>query len=123
MKDKILACIIMVILILGIIINTVLITKGIDKTISSVEDLNILSESYTMLSDAEKVYGSFKKKESFISLTVNHSDLTNIEGLFSEMIGYISVGNTKDAEVTKNRLIDSLEHLRRLSGFNIDSII
>ena len=69
------------------------------------------------------LYDEFKKKETFISLTVNHEDLTRIEESFSEIIGYLSVGNADDAMVIKNRLLDSLEHLRRLSGFNIDSII
>ena len=40
-----------------------------------------------------------------------------------EMIGYLSVNDTDNARVTKNRLISYLEHLRRLSGFNIDAVI
>jgi hypothetical protein len=72
---------------------------------------------------AEEIKESFEESEGFISLTVNHEDLTNIEVCYSDLIGYLSVGMTKEAEVTKNRLVDALKHLRRLSGVNIDSII
>ena len=68
-------------------------------------------------------YRTTYEKELFISLTVNHEDLTNIEEGFAEMIGCLSVGDTAGAQITKSRLIDSLEHLGRLSGFNFDAII
>ena len=75
------------------------------------------------LDSAKSAYESFKKKETYISLTVNHADMTSIEESFSELIGYYEVGDMDGAHVTKNRLTDALEHLGRLSGFNIDAII
>ena len=96
----------------------------INEITKNVNALNIIGENYeTLVNEAEVAYDGFKKKESYISLTVNHNDLTNIEELFSEMIGYIKIDDRDEATVTKNRLLDSLEHLRRLSGFNIDAII
>lgn len=124
MKDKILAYVIMIGVVIGVIANTIFLEKQIEKISQSVVSLNISDKNYgSLLSEAKNVYDDFKKTESYISLTVNHNDLTNIEGLFSEMIGYIGVDDRAEALVTKNRLLDSLEHLRRLSGFNIDAII
>ena len=53
---------------------------------------------------------------------MSHNDLTDIESFFSEMIGYLSVSDMEGAEMAKNRLIDALAHLRRLSGVNMSSI-
>ena len=58
-----------------------------------------------------------------MGMTVSHEDLTAIETGFSEMIGYLSVGDRNGAEVTKSRLLDALGHLRRLTGINIESVI
>ena len=52
-----------------------------------------------------------------------NANMTSIEDCFVEMIGYISVNDIDNATVVKYRLKRSLEHLRRLSGFNIDAII
>lgn len=124
MKIKILA----VLLLLGIsasaAINTVALTRSINRYARKVEALEIDEYSiHPAEAEARQAYAEFKKCETFMSLTVNHNDLTAIEELFSEMIGQLSVGDASGARVTKNRLIDALSHLRRLSGVNIDSIV
>ena len=74
-------------------------------------------------SEFEKVFEEFKKAEKYISITVSHDDLTNIEDSFSEIIGAAKAGNTVGVITVKSRLKDSLLHLGRLSGINIDSIL
>ena len=121
MKEKITACVVLTVVVGFVIFNTCLLNKYIDQTISDVEELSLISAD--ALSAATEVYDTFKKRELYISLTVNHEDLTSIENLFSEMIGQLTVSDIENAKITKHRLMDALKHLRRLSGFNIDAII
>ena len=71
----------------------------------------------------ERLYKDFKKKEQYISLTVNHEDLTDVESSFSEIVGAAKANDEEAFLTIKSRLIDALDHLRRLSGINIDSIL
>ena len=121
MKDKILALIILVTVIAFVCINTVILDKQIECVIEKVDALNFKDKA--TMSDASELYVDFMKKQKYLSLTVNHDDMTCIEDCLIEMIGYVSVDDLQNAEVTKYRLKNSLEHLRRLSGFNIDAII
>ena len=121
MGVKIGAIIIMICVIAFAGINTFVLDGQISDTIDAVRGLSISSGE--VLSQAKEIHADFMKKEKYMSLTVNHEDLTSIEDCFVEMIGYISVGDSNNAEVTKSRLISYLEHLRRLSGFNIDAVI
>ncbi len=120
-KVKVFAVVTLAAILIGVIINTVVIEKQISEVTESVKELDINAK--TAKEAAESIYRDFREKETCISLTVNHDDLTNIEEGFAELIGYLALEDTDGAYVTKNRLLDSLEHLRRLSGFNIDAII
>ena len=102
-------------------LNGLALKSKINSTIEEVTSFNI-AENATK-EEAEWIFDKFLKREHYISLSVSHEDLTMIEDCFCEMIGYLKVGDKDNAEVTKGRLINSLEHLRRLSGFNIDTII
>ena len=121
MKTKIFATIVFFLTISAVIANTVYLQVTIEKIHSQVEAVDMSSE------DAEEsfsnVYAFFKKHEKVINLTVNHEDLTAIEEAFSEIEGLLSIKSYDEAEVRKNRLLDSLEHLRRLSGVNFDSVM
>lgn len=121
MKQKILAGVLLIVVISAVTANTFILLKQIDSCIEAVE--NIILEDSEAQNQAEMIFDDFLNKEKYISLTVSHEDLTSIEDCFAEMIGYLSVGDTENAQVTKSRLIHSLKHLRRLSGFNLDSII
>lgn len=121
MSVKIVAVIILVCVISFVSINTIILDRQIGEVIEEVRGLDISSEG--AMEDAKELYADFMRKEKYMSLTVSHDDLTSIEDCFVEMIGYISVGDGENAQVTKSRLISYLEHLRRLSGFNIDAVI
>lgn len=121
MKEKILSVILLIIVIAFVTVNTVIIGKQIDEVIESVDSLRLDDNSAAIKS--KESYDDFMKKEKYLSLTVSHDDMTSIESCFVEMIGYLSVGDIQNAEVVKYRLKSSLEHLRRLSGFNLDAII
>jgi hypothetical protein len=106
----------------SVLINTYLVDKTILRITSDVEAIKT-SDTDTAYRATQNSLRYFKEKELYISLTVNHEDLTSIEDSFAEMLGNLSVGEKSAAEVTKNRLLCSLMHLRRLSGINIDAII
>ncbi len=122
MKGLIFALTVLFLVLALTVTNSLILRSMIDDTIDSVEKIEI-DNAETAKKSFEKCYEHFERRERFISLTVSHSDLTDIDECFSEIIG---AGNAFDIDNmirTKNRLINSLEHLRRLSGLNIDSIL
>ena len=124
MKEKVTAILLLIFLLSAVCINTLYLTSEIDKITNAVTLINIdKNKKSETKSEAERVFDQYKRAEIIISLTVSHEDLTNIEDCFVEMIAYLSIDDTDNASVAKSRLINSLEHLRRLSGLNIDSII
>ena len=124
MRVKIFAFALMVFLIVAVCVNTYFIDEEILNISEKVSDLEITDNNIdTALKEARQAYELFKRREIFFSLTVNHDDLTSIDDSFAELIGGLEVSSAEDATVTKNRLLCSLEHLRRLSGINLDAII
>ena len=121
MRDKIIAAVLLATVILATSLNTWVLKHKIDQTIEETECIDIHKSGAKV--EAEDAFQEFLRRERYISLTVSHDDLTNIEENFCELIGYLGVGDTDGAEIAKYRLIRSLEHLRRFSGFNFDSII
>ena len=124
MKVKIFAFLLMLTIIVSVLINTHFVDKTISEMISEVEAIKISEDNIdAALCAAQNSLKNFKEKELYISLTVNHQDLTSIDESYAEMLGNLYVGESSAAEVTKNRLLCSLVHLRRLSGINFDAII
>ena len=120
MKQKILAICLFVGILSFAVTNTLVLQNLTERLISEIEEVSI---NEFALDKLLKIDEKFKKTEIYIAMTVSHDDLTNIEDCFAEMEGYLSVGDTNGAEVSKSRLISFLEHLRRLVGFNIDTLI
>ena len=121
MKAGIFAITTMLAVIALVSVNSYILHRSITEFIGDAERVSVNDDdSYSV---AEEMKRRFEEKERFISLTVSHDDLTNIEECYSELVGYLKVDMKDEAEVTKSRLIDALSHLRRLSGINIDSII
>ena len=70
-----------------------------------------------------ELFSKFKKAEKVISITTSHDDLTSIEESFAEMIGAVNAKDMNELIKIKSRLKSAFEHLGRLSGINIDSVI
>ena len=100
--------------ILLVVANSFVVRELIDGVIEDVE--SAAPQEY------EEIFANFKRIEKYISLSVDHEDMMDIDLAFAELIGMVKVGDSEGAEVTKSRLRYSLGHLRRLSGMNIDSI-
>lgn len=122
MKVKILASVILLLTLGACTLNTHFLLRSIDRITHDVQDFSCTEPASDAKERAQALFDGYKRAENFLSLTVSHNDLTDIESFFSEMIGYLSVEDTDGAEMAKSRLIDALAHLRRLSGVNISSI-
>ena len=124
MKIKIFAFTVFFAVLLLVGINTYYLGMTIDSVLAELEKIepDICTED-ELYEAGIALYTEFNRLEPYISLTVSHSDLMSIEDAINEFKGYAEVGDRDGASVTKSRLIGALRHLRRLSGFNIDSII
>ena len=104
-----------------VVANSLSLTAIIDDVIEKTENTDDnevnLKETY------EEIYSEFESKMTYISLTVNHEDLTSITDAFSELIGTLEAEDQTSFVAVKSRLISSLKHIIRLAGINIDSIL
>ena len=100
--------------------NSFILNKSLTSLVSECE---AIPNDTAMKSEYEKLYESFMKKQKFISLTVSHDDLTEIENDLAEILGAIEADDEESLIIAKSRLVMTLTHLRRLSGVNLDSIL
>lgn len=122
MKTTKIAIAVLIILAAAVLANSLYIkhiTTELAKMIDSV-DTEDMEKTKREFAD---IYDKFKKAEKYISITVSHDDLTNIEEGFADIMGAIEAGAHTSIIMIKSRLSDALEHLGRLSGINLDSII
>ena len=121
MKSVYFAYTVFLLLVTAVILNSLFLSKTIDSLREDVEagaedDMAIAEKEYT------EIYEKYKKYELYISLSVSHDDLANLEDAFAEILGAARAEDTAGVITTKNRLTEYLRHVRRLSGINLDSI-
>lgn len=121
MRVKIFAAAVLAVTLGLVTVNTLMLVRGVEEFYGEVCELDVYDGD--ALCEAREIYEDFGRWEVFISMTVSHEDLTNIESGFAEMIGMLEVGDADGAAVAKSRLKDSFRHLRRLVGISFDSII
>jgi len=113
---------VLILLLAAVILNSVYISKITENFADKIQDTN--TEDLKVAAENLKgVREEFKKAEKFISITVSHDDLTNIEEGFADIIGAAEAGMRVDVITIKSRLEDALRHLGRLSSINFDSVI
>lgn len=122
MKAVKVAVTVFLVLFVAIILNSLYISNATEKFADEISkiDTKDLSDTTKRL---EEICADFKKAEKFISITVSHDDLTNVEESFADIIGAAEAGMEQNVITIKSRLEDALRHLGRLSSINIDSII
>ena len=121
MKAVVIAIILLTLSLGAVIANSIILNSIIDEISEEVENAPD-DGSEESLANYERIYDLYKKRVTYISLTTNHEDLTNIEESFSEIIGAAKANDTSSMIIKKSRLTDALRHLKRLSGINIESI-
>ena len=121
MKAVKIATVVFLLLTLAVTANSLYIRHLTKEFCNELDRISVYDENTS--GELKAVAKKFKHAERFISITVSHDDLTNIEEGFADLIGAAEAGMTGDVERIKNRLVDSIEHLGRLSGLNSDSII
>ena len=112
----------LIVLLVLVILNSLYISRTTEKLADEIKEIKTDDLSLTA-KELKRVYADFKKSEKFISITVSHDDLTNIEESFADIIGASEGGTAANVLTIKSRLEDALRHLGRLSGINLDSII
>ncbi len=115
MGAKIFAIITLVMILTSVTLNTKILNERIDEILGDVEN-------HSHYDDVLATKDKYLKYQRFISISVSHKDLMNIEDLFSEYEAEVRLEN-ENKNITKSRLISALKHLKRLSAINIDSII
>lgn len=121
MKSLRFAYLILFLLFAAVIINSVAVGRVIESIADEVsaaeeKDMAAAKEEY------EALYKKYKRYEAYVSLSVDHDDLSNLENGFSEIIGAARADDSDALITAKSRLCDCLRHIKRLSGINIDSI-
>ena len=121
MKVKILSVVLLILLLAAVIINTALLTRRVDQITSEVQSVSMENTTDAMGRIME-IFDNYQRAEGFLSLTVSHNDLADINECFTELMAYLTLGNAEEASVAKSRLMDALLHLKRLSGWNIQAV-
>ena len=121
MKSVRFAYTVLVLLILAVVINMVLVKNSVGRLLDEVKAAEEENTEKAALEYSE-IYESYKERELFISLTVSHEDLSELEIAFSELIGAAKADDKSSLLIAKSRLTDRLWHIKRLSGINIDSV-
>ncbi len=121
MKVKILSVVLLFFLLGAVIANTFFLTRKIEQIISDIQSAST-ENTNDSIGRITEIFDNYQKAEGFLSLTVSHNDLSDINGYFTELMAYLSLGNADEASVAKSRLTDALLHLKRLSGWNIQAI-
>ena len=122
MKAVRIAGIVLLLLLTSVILNSIYISKITEKFADRIQEIDT-DNLETATEILKNIREDFKKAEKFISITVSHDDLTNIEEGFADIIGAAEAGMKVDVITIKSRLEDALRHLGRLSSINFDSII
>ena len=120
MKSTIGATIILVLLIIAIGLNAYALDYNINEIYKSVIKVEASPEYKNSF---EEIFDDYMRREKFICLTVSHSDLSEIEGAFAELIGAAEAGDDEGVIIAKSRLTNALTHLRRLSVIGIEGIL
>ena len=122
MKPAKIAILVLILLFSAVFANSIYISTVTERLAEKVKDVEIDDLDYAM-EKFEILREEFKKAEKYISITVSHDDLTNIEEGFADIIGAARSGMRANVITIKSRLEDSLKHLGRLSSLNLESII
>ena len=122
MRSAKISILVLIILAATVVANSLYIRHVTDELAKRVADVNT-SDMEECAIEYKSLYSEFSKAERFISITVSHDDLTNIEESFADIIGAADAGLEGSVIMIKNRLEDALRHLGRLSSINLDSII
>ena len=120
MKTVVIAFITLVLVIALVVVNSLLVSSGIDSVLKK---LKSVPDSYESGEQYEEIYNEYMRRQNFFGLTVSHVDLTNIEDCFQEIRGAVKAKDDTSLIIAKSRLIGALTHLKRLSEINPDSIL
>lgn len=71
----------------------------------------------------KKAEEEFCRREAFFSLTIHHATLRQIEQDLAELSGAAEAGDEQTFIAVKQKVLSALARLKRLSGWNFESIL
>ncbi len=116
-KAVVFAIALLLIIVSFVTVNTIFLSRIIGDLELKVRGADLTKEEF------DELYADFVDIRTYLSITVNHEDIATVETEFAEICGALSIKDTESASIAKSRLCGALGHLKRLSGFNIDSVI
>lgn len=119
MRSVLWAFFVVILLISAVFLNSIVISYNIKEVIGRLERIP------SSLADSEgysEIRKDFTEMERYLSITVSHNDLADIDRDFAELEGAIEAEDEESLIITKSRLINALGHLKRLTDISIDSI-
>ena len=102
--------------------SSALVTNYLDELSQSVEKYE-KSDEEGMTVIYRALYEDYKRREAWLCIIIDDESLIQIEEDFSDIITHSSAQNGDEATASIKRLICHLEQIRRLSGFNIKSVL
>lgn len=112
---------ILALLLVAVTLNAVYINSFTDEIYTlSVEEKGDSIESIEKT--FEKIEKIYEKNEIFISLSVSHEDLTDIEEILAEIDGALKASDRGAVIIAKSRFENAVLHLGQLSALNLQSI-
>ena len=119
MKQFIISIFTLSFILTAVIANSAIIKK---RVMNIADELKSIPTDLAHEDEYQRIYDEYMNLQEFISYTVSHEDLTNIENSFFELNGALIAKDEESLIITKSRLIGALTHLGRLSSINFDSI-
>ena len=106
-----------------LILTAIVITNAIfvNLILGSIEDR--LEGIESSVNDYELLYKDYMQKERYLSLTIEDGILLEIERSFVECIESARSEDEGGVAIGKSRLLCDISHIRRLSSFNIKSVM
>ena len=119
---NIIICAILIIAITALAFTSSALASNYLDTLSASADEYRRADAKTTAAMYRSLYEDYKKREVWLCIIIDDESLIKIEEDFADVIAQAST-NSEEAEISINRLICHLEQIRRLSGFNIKSIL
>ena len=123
MKSSVIACAIIVLLVLLIVANSIVVSKIMDRMVEQLSSIVFGDGGEALTRQVHRLRMGYKEKELFLSLTVSDRYLETIDSCYIDMLSGAQANDEVGFMTAKNRLAAILEQQRRLSGFNLSSLL
>ncbi len=127
MKVFLCAMIILALLVSGVFFNIHYLTKTLTEIRDDLDAIPIPQEGIKDLTrqeaDLSHLQDVWRRRSSYISLTVNHADLMEVETQFAAALGAARAGTRENYLVSLSQLDYALSHLAEMAQASVKNIV